>query len=526
MKRIILILLPIFLVSGCFEDENKGKKKYYFPNKVEAPIQLEREIRLSNVEAKELEMSSESFGVFSKSNLLKTKRRYLRDKILREAFFNLADQKDKKLLRITPRDEFRFFPGEFSGGDKMLSQRYFSSDGSENMNWQIWGSLKWQGIPKNKSIDKVVLNLVSRTLEDGNLSHYGSDLLKTENGRSLKFKGTEKVSFKASFEDIPKRIFKKLTKINSNLILEILDFEFENKNMRDYLADLHKGKVRVIISSKEGEKLFFMNEGDNLSDFLKKLDPKIRYSEEGGIYRFFGHEQDLFYAYPDRNILNNSEVYGDKKIWWSNIEGDIQSYRGSKKTLVFLFATYDELRANRYHWRKKEFDLKESLIKGPLQGMIFKETTQYKVRTTHDVVPFEIGYEECLEDHRFERKGVDCYIHWKAARHYPTAIFNRQDLLPWREVALKKDDVSMGRNNVPVNGVVVLEGKTSHVNIKKTNPIAAIKGGFVGWKSYPSSLDGHKVRAPHTDLNSYPIKKGLKNRFRFEGWEKVFVPLD
>ena len=423
--KTLFLIAAVFTYSSCGEKRGGKLRRINYPT---PNFQEEREvdeskpsnIRLTTLRAKSLEMSLEREGLVDSRELERNSRRYLRDKALNFTFINIVDQVDKKTLNLTSRDEFRFFPNELSVESKMTAMKSMASTNSETGRWNLQGVVKWDGLRKNDKIENIVITLGNSTRNERHINSYGADLLRGKNGIPIVYKEQSgKINFELAYSKIPVGMMKKIAEPNSDLFLEVKDFQLNNKKMTDYLLDSRIGKVRLVVSLPYGERMFFLNKGQSVVEFLEGVDPTFELGYDGKLLSLFGSLQDDSISYPDRNMIQEDTHYGDSHFWWTNIEGELADYKADDKTIVLSYFSLKEIRSSQYIWEPTDFEFKdkfstESLNAHGLMGAVQKKSISYQYKENSKVIPFEIGTRHCIEDDvrggRHDRKASGCYI--------------------------------------------------------------------------------------------------------------------
>ncbi len=526
----------VVIFNSCGQKRSGTRKGRIKQIKMEQDELKAKGLRLVDLKAKKIEVHSDENGLIEVGQLKVTKKRYLRDKILRNAYLDLAEYSANEELRISDRDEFRFYPGEISLESKFNLNKALSETSNEKTSWKLQGEMTWEGLVENQEIRNITMALGSRSKEEGSLTYYGTDLLVSRRAQSTNFNSENlERSFSMSFVDLPSSVIQSFADLNSNLFLEVKNFETDKKSMKSFLFDRKKGKTRLVISTPKEEIFYMIPNGNSLRGFLKKIDSGLTYDHLGRIENFLGLNLSEMFNYPDRNTLENITLYGTKKIWWSNIGENIENYKTDGKTIVLAYADLSSLRETRFYWKAVAQELlkENKFLKKENRRIIGKITKQVKSFTFQETIkeiPFEIGRKVCMEDHRFERKGIDCHHIWEAAFSYPKARLRSSLETNFKISELNIDDVSMENQKSPINenGFIELDLlKSNRVlyvnNIKK---LESVPGGFVGWSFYDQRLNSYKTRAPYDNLSSYPILIGYEAKYVLEGWIEGFNRLD
>ncbi len=536
MKKIIFLLGVLGFLVSC-EGEKGGKKRriYYPQNEQELEHEVDklkiRNIRIASLKAEKLEVNLKNEGILDSRKLNIGRNRYLREKILGQAFENIYNQKEKQGLLIDASDERKFFPNELSFETKLITSEAIQASESKSGSWSFNIKMSWRGLLKDDSLSDILISLGSVDKKTKVVGQYGTDLIKKENGLTYSFDNKSGMKkFNLKFEDVPLSLMNSIVEPNTKIFFEIKDFKMNKKGMKEFYQDQAAEMTRLIISLPYGEKLYWLNKGEKLEDFLTELDPSFELNYDHSLLSLFGHLQDEVFSYPDRNILNDESIDDGLNFWWSNKEGDFNKIKADGSTIVLTYFSLKEIKKNQEVWLPLRFDFKESI---PLKvkdrkgiiGKVKKYSVEYRFQDSEKQIPFEIGKKVCMEDNRFERKGGDCTIHWNPAFSYPVAHFRRQIVdekkereIFQKEILIKKNDREKEANA----GWLEVKHLTNETLEVKKESLNAIGGGFVGWKSYDSRLNGYQVRAPHDNLASYEILNGFENEYEFKGWKLMF----
>jgi len=536
MKFFISLTILAFVLSGCGQKRSGKRKGRINQFQQEQEILEAKGLRLADLKAKKIEVHSEGNGLVEIGMLKNTKKRFLRDKILRSAFLNLADYSAKEDLRINDRDEFRFYPGEISLESKFFLNKAFEKSSEEKMSWKLEGEIAWEGLKDGEVLQNISIALGVKSVRMRELNYFGNDLLSSRRAELARFNRKKpRSAFSLSFVDLPKTVVKSIADFNKEIFLEIKDFKINKKIMKEFLSKRKTGKSRLIISTPSEEKFYMIPKGKSLKVFLEGLDKNLSFDHLGRISSFMNLNLSEMFNFPDRNILENLSVFGKKNIWWSNIDESIEDYIADGSTIVLAYTDLESLRKTRYSWSPFKKDLKEQNVfskrnSRKIVGEITKKVKTFSFEEWTKEIPFEIAREVCLEDHRFERKGVDCHNVWEAAFSYPSGAFRKSVESNYVKEALKEGDVLVKSKEIKISkrGFVELNlAKNDEVlAIKNMNTLESISGGFIGWKVYDQRLNSYKTRAPYDDLRTFKIKVGQKASYQLEGWMLRFNRLD
>jgi len=520
MSKISILLISFSILLSCTEKGGKSRR-IIFPKQIDQHLQRnQNEIRVEALSANSMSISLRNEGLIDKSTLTQRTSRYLRMKILNQAFLSLRNAEHPKEILIS--DEFRFFPGEVSGKTKMTVNEQVTESNSAFGRWSLDGRLKFKGLGDKDIIKNVIVSLGSATNSPEDIIHYGQDLIRKRDGQSVHFFNAEEKSFSLSYSNLPIDVMNELTKVNGQIFLEIIDFDINGKKIRERLKNERENKTRVVISSTEGEAFYFLENGQSLYSFLKRIDSNVKLNYRGKISSLMGKQQDDLFSYVNRSVLDNLELYGDKKVWWSNLDESIDAYKADGSTIVLAHSTLSELRNSQYRWKEiklkfeDHMDLK-SLNAQQVMGKVSKISSEYKFIESTAVIPFEIGEKVCMERH--DRKASDCSIRWRAAFSYPTARFRRQIIEEGINRKLENKEFQIGEEYINVFFDVEAKGLVKINNLESLN---VIPGGFIGWEIYDSRLNSYKTRAPFNNLTETSIKRGFHNEYFFNGWKRVY----
>lgn len=533
MRTILSFLAIALLLVSCGEKRG-GKRIVRFRGpKIDTKKVAKEGLRIATLKTSSLEVSTDNRGLVEKSKIIETNKRYLREKILNHSFLNFSGEEAKGQLRITFKDEFRFFPGEILKKTKTVLANEDGLQAGELGGWKVQGALSFSSITKGVRLSDIIIALGSYSHSEREVNYFGSDLLRGRNGQPLVFTSkNKKKDFLLSYADIPLSSLRKMTSLNSNFFLELMDFSHENENMNDYIQNSRKGHSRLIISTPEKEQFFFMKGKTNLREFLKGIDKNAEFDYRGHLINLFGKKQDDMFARPDRNLLNDIENYGDKKVWWTNVHGDLGTSLADGSTIILSYSSYKELRGTRYRWQPLNKNFVDNLSFSEEEGeKVFGRIEKYAKTFSYNefskVIPFEFATEVCLEDRRFERKAVDCHMVWKPVTTYPTAVFRRQITTPFKKVDFKADELMTSRKTFQEEFLEDEVGKNGiEIELVKPEEINMVSGGFVRWSSFDQGLNHYETRAPFDNLSSYKIKKGSSSKYEFKGWVSNYLPVD
>lgn len=536
MKRVVYLIGVLSLLTSCGEEKGGKKRRIYFPEETQ---ELEREleqnvhhdIRVASFKAKKLEVKLQKEGLLDSRDLEKGRTRYLREKILNQTFDNLYNQKEKESLKIDPADELRFFPNEVSFETKVIANEAINGSQSKSGSWSFDIKMSWRGLSKEDSLTDVLISLGSIDKKMNLLSQYGSDLIKRENGLAYSFNNQSgSKSFKLSFEQVPLSLMSHLVLPNTKVFFEIKDYRINNMGMKEFLSKKKRDQTRLIISLPYGEKYYWMKKGESLEAFLKDLDPSLELNYDHSLLSFLGHAQDEVFSYPDRVLINDETIDENLSFWWANRDEDLSKIKANGKTIVLSYFSLKELKRSQMIWSPLNFKFDDSFelsekSSRAVVGKVKKYSVAYGYKDTVKEIPYEIGSEVCLEDNRFERKGVDCHIVWNPAFSYPVAHFRHQVVEAKKEREILEKELKLRKNDqvkkMTTGWIKVSSVSNEIVEIKK-EALDEIGGGFVGWKAYDSRLNGYKVRAPFDSLASHQILNGHENEYEFNGWKLEF----
>ncbi|MBK24362.1 MAG: hypothetical protein CME70_10230 [Halobacteriovorax sp.] len=536
MKFFISLTILTIVLSGCGQKRSGKRKGRINQFQQEQEILETKGLRLADLKAKKIEVHSEGTGLVEVGILKNTEKRFLRDKILQGAYLNLAGYSAKDDLRISDRDEFRFYPGEVLLESKFFLNKAFEKSPEERVSWRLEGEIAWEGLKEGESLQNITISLGAKSKNKRNLSYFGNDLLSSRRAEVARFdRKRSRSTFSLSFVDLPKSVVKNLADFNNDMFLEIKDFKLDQNSMKQFLSKRKNGKTRLIVSTPTEEKFYLIPNGKRLKDYLKGLDQNLSFDHLGRIDSFMNLNISELFNFPDRNILENISLYGRKNIWWSNVDEDIENYKADGSTIVLAYTDLISLRSTRYSWSpfKKELKEKNHFLKvnsRKIVGEITKRVKTYSSEEWVKEIPFEIAREVCLEDHRFERKGVNCHNVWEAAFSYPSGAFRKAVESNYLKEKIKEGEifVQSKENTLSKRGFLELnlQERDEVLLIKNIEKLESVSGGFIGWKVYDQRLNSYKTRAPYDDLSSFRIKVGHKSNYLLEGWKLGFNLLD
>lgn len=536
MKKMIFLFGILSLLTSCGGEKGGKKRRIYFPEsdqqlEQETKTEVRRNIRVASLRAEKLEVNLQNEGILDSRNLSRGKSRFLREKILGQVFENIYNQKEKQNLLVDSSDELKFYPNEVSFETKLITSEAIDRSTSKTGSWSFNIKMSWGGLSKDDSLTNILVSLGSLDRKSKQLGQYGTDLIKRENGLAYSFdqkSGTK--MFKLHFEDVPLSLMNSIAQPNTKIFFEIKDFKINRTGMKEFYDKNKAQKTRLIISLPYGEKLFWMNKGEKLEEFLKEIDPSLEINYDHSLLSLFGLTQDEVFSYPDRNILNDRSIDEGLSFWWSNQNEDISKVKAEGKTIVLSYFSLKQLKNNQELWSPLSFkfndsvELKEFSQKG-IVGKIEKYSVKYDYEDSEKQIPYEIGQKVCMEDNRFERKASDCSIHWNPAFSYPIASFRKQVVKGSRRRDIIEKEILIKNNEHQIEaraGWVEVKHITGEVLEVKKESLHEINGGFVGWKVYDSRLNAYQVRAPFDSLASYQILNGFENEYVFNGWKREF----
>lgn len=532
----IFLLGVLSFLSGCGGEKGGKKRRIYYPqNEQELEQEINsvesRNIRIASFRADKLEVNLKNEGILDSRNLEKGRTRYLREKILGHAFENIYDQKEKQSLLIEASDERKFFPNEVSFETKLIASEAIHSSESQSGSWSFNIKMSWRGLLEKDNLSDILVSLGSIDKKSKVIGQYGTDLIKKENGLAYSFdKESGLRKFNLKFEDLPLSLMNSIVEPNTKIFFEIKDFKINEKGMKEFYQEQSVDKTRLVISLPYGERFYWLKKGESLKDFLKGIDPSFELNYDHSLLSLFGHTQDEVFSYPDRNILNDESIEEGLSFWWCNKDEDLSKIKADGSTIVLTYFSLKELKNNQELWIPLSFEFKESI---PLKvedrkgiiGKVKKYSVEYRFQESEKQIPYEIGSKVCMEDNRFERKGGDCSIHWNPAFSYPVARFRRQVIDEKKEREISKKEILIKNNEREKEasaGWLEVKHITNEILEVNKESLNAVGGGFVGWKTYDSRLNGYQVRAPYDSLASYEILKGFENEYKFKGWKLVF----
>lgn len=531
MKVLTFTLFLSLLTAGCGEKRGNKLKRTNFPKGEEKLEEFEYEsideLMVNHIQGKSLQLRRENEALFSTSKIQIKEKRFLRSKLLNQAFMNLRNDVPKQKLNLTYKDEFRFFIGELKQQNRVVEGIKASRVEEELGSWRFKGTLSFKGISRNEKISDVFVGIGGVNANTHKLIYFGKNFLRGKNGRALAFNSKKSSSFELDSLDLSIKKLSKLFDLNSHTFLEVIDFNYKEKSFNDYQRELREDKTRMIISLPNSEKLFFLNEGESISEFLTKLDPDVKYNFDGSISNLLEKEQDLSILSLDRETFDDLEFHGDKKIWWCNLEEGVEGTLAGERTIVLIYASINELRETQLTWSKLDFKMNTTAKKVQLNGnktvgVISKASRKYSYTESTAVIPYEIGVRECMEDFRTERKAVDCYIAWSPASSYPTARFRNQSATVSEKREIMSGEFEFNQQGLKHGDFVEVTKKGELALVKLEKP-SGVSGGFIGWVSYHPDLNRYKTRAVGYSLATTTIKSGYSNEYTFSGWEQAYT---
>lgn len=517
MKKTTILFITLLLLVSCKEGRGKYRKRYRLPKEKNTYNSKEFEIGIPHFEGSQFSLFLNEEGVISESKLLKTQERYLRQKILNMAFRNLRDATIEE--EITIKDEYRFFPGEIGKVIKVKANENLIESNSSYGGWSLRGKLKFQDFGSEDKIKDVIVSLGSISKLSEKVTYYGQDLLRKRNGQPLQFLGDEFKEFTLSYRDLPINVLNEISKMNRRVFVEVQDLKLNKIKLRNHIEKNRENKTRLIVSTAEEDQVYFLNNGESLFEFLQQMDPEIKLDYKGKISSFLEKEEDDMFSYAGQVILDDLKLYGNKKIWWSNISKPTKTYKADGTTVVLAFSKIKELRSSQLVWEKSEFKLsnKMKLSEEKISGKIIKISTEYNSAEVKKVIPYEIGETVCMEG--YDRKRSDCSTHWRAAFSYPTARFRNQTIKPNIPRRLEEKELKVGDEFF---GNFLEAQGAKQLMIKNDDSLKEIPGGFVGWETYDSRLNSYETRSPFHSLVRTKIKQGYSSVYYFDGWKLVY----
>lgn len=517
MKLLTYMTLILILISSCGEKKAGKMRKIDYQNRLKKERLAQKAFSFTKVEGHHVQISLDGEGVIENAETLKSTKRFIRQKILHQVFENLRNLKDKAELEIREEDEFRFFPGEIHIAKKSKSASLINESSSGSANWKFDGEMTFRKSDEQLEIKDIVVGIGVSSDGGNNLNLLGQDVLRDKMGQIVRVVTSQMIPLHLSYSGISPHLVNELLDVNKNLFLEVLDLKTKSENLKEYNHRVRKNQSRIIISLPSEESLHFLENGKSVKDYLKQLDPELKFNFRGEIANFLSKIQDDMYSYPNQNIIDNIQAYQSKKFWWSNIQGSVENYLTNGRTIIFSYMSLGELRKSQYRWSKLDFKIsnKKKLVDRFISGEIVKSSTEYSLHSKYVPVPLEIGTRECLEggpDH----KRQDCYIRWKASPFESVGHFKNQETRVDLDAPYKM-------------GEVLIDGKaqTKFISLKKgdvltlseKNKIKNVNGGFVGWHKYDTRFNGYMIRSRYVDLSPAKLKQGHVNSYNFKGWE-------